>query len=331
MKPDLMIIKDGGRHFRRGSWLRRISLRLVQTLLTLFGASILIWALVPFAEGDPATRILQARGVENPQLLEIQSVRRELSLDEPHLVQYFGWLGKAVRGDLSVSYQSGKSVTEEISKRLPATALLAVIAFLMSITLSLAAALLSTAYADRLPDKIIQLLTQASAAIPSFLLGLLILQFAVVGFGCATVISSSSISDVWLPAFCLSIGRAASWTQILRANLLEALEARYTLVAKARGATDWRILWRYALPNALIPFLTVIGIGIGSLLGGAAIVETVFSWNGIGSYAVSAIRARDLPVIQGFVLVVTLAYTMSSLTVDLLSAIVDPRLRTIEI
>lgn len=327
MKPDRQTIKFSARYFRRGSWSRLIAARIGQAILAMFGASVLIWALLPLAEGDPATRVLQARGVENPRLIEIEAVRRELNLDEPRVVQYFGWLGRAALGDLSVSYQSGKPVAEEITKRFPATALLAFVAFLLSIFLSLAAALLSASYVNRTPDKLIQLLTQTGAAMPSFLLGLLALQFVVVGFGWGRVVSGSSISDVWLPALCLAVGRAASWTQILRANLLEALEARYTLVARARGATDWRVLCGYALPNALVPFLNVVGVGIGSLLGGAAIVETVFSWNGVGSYAVSAIGARDLPVVQGFVILATLSYIAANLAVDLLSAFVDPRLR----
>lgn len=328
MTPDRLIIKTGGaRYFRRGSFLSSLFTRLAQAVLAMLGASVLVWALLPLAGGDPATRILQGRGVENPGALEIEATRRELNLDESRIVQYFAWLGRAVRGDLSISFQSGRPVAEEIAKRFPATALLAVVALLFSIVLSVSAAVLSVAFYDKLPDKIIRFLTQAGAAMPSFLLGLLVLQFVVIGFGWGKVVSGSSVADALLPALCLAVGRASDWTQILRANLLEALEARYTLVARARGATRWRVLLRYALPNALIPFLTVVGIGIGSLFGGAVIVETVFSWNGIGSYAVGAIGARDLPVVQGFVVVATLIYVVSSLLVDALAALIDPRLR----
>lgn len=139
------------------------------------------------------------------------------------------------------------------------------------------------------------------------------------------MLSGDSLHDVWLPALCRPIGRASDWAQLLRANLLEALGAHYTVVATARGATRVRVLVRYALPNALLPFLTV--VGIGSLLGGAAIIETVFTYPGIGSYAVAAITARDLPVVQGFVVVSTFAYVTASFLVDLMSALIDPRLR----
>lgn len=312
---------------RRDSFFLRVTTRIGQAFLALFGASVLIWALLPLAEGDVAERVLLARGVENPSQTEIAAVRGEFGLDRTLPEQYAAWLARAARGDLSVSYQSGKPVWQEITSRLPATALLVSVALLLAVFLSLSAALVCVVFYEKFPDRFIQFLTQTGAAVPPFLLGLLLLQFLVVGFGFGNVIAADSLADVWLPASCLAVGRAADWTQILRANLLEALNARFVLVAKARGASDWRILIRYALPNALLPFLTVVGIGIGGLVGGAAIVETVFSWRGIGSYAVQAVAARDLPVVQGFVLVSTLTFVAASLLVDIAGALIDPRLR----
>jgi ABC-type dipeptide/oligopeptide/nickel transport system permease component len=314
---------------RRGSLPALIGARLAQAGLAVLGASVLVWALLPLAPGDPALRTLQARGVANPRPAEIAAMRDELKLDRPAVVQYFTWLGRAVRGDLSISYQSGRPVSEEIGRRLPATALLAGVALVFSILLAVAVALTGAAFYGKLPDKIVRLLTQAGAACPSFLLGLLALQFIVVGSGWGHVLSGDSLHDVWLPALCLSVGRASDWAQLLRANLLEALGAHYTVIATARGATRLRVLMRYALPNALLPFLTVVGVGVGSLLGGAAIIEAVFTYPGIGSYAVAAITARDLPVVQGFVVVSTFAYVTASFLVDLMSALIDPRLRRV--
>jgi len=311
-------------------FLRLILTRIGQAFLSVFGVSILVWALLPLAEGDTAERVLKARGVENPTTLEIKTVRDEFGLEKPLVVQYFNWLKRAAHGDFSVSYQSKRQVLTEISERLPATILLAFAAFLLSLVFSISGAMVSATFYGKFPDRVIQFLTQASSAVPSFLLGLLILQFVVVGYGFGNVVSDVSFSDAVLPAFCLAILIFGSWTQILRANLLEALNSRYALVAKARGASNQRILWRYALPNALLPFLTVVGIGIGSLLGGAAIIETVFSWNGIGSYAVQAVAARDLPVVQGFVIFATLIYILSNLTVDIIALWLDPRLRIVK-
>lgn len=307
-------------------YFRLILGRIVQSALAVFGVSILVWSLIPLASGDTAERVLNARGVENPTELEIKAVREEFGLDSPLFVQYFAWTSKALRGDFSKSYQTKRPVIDELVERLPATILFAFIALLMSLVFSISAALISAAYFERMPDRLIQFLTQISSAVPSFLLGLLILQYLVAGYGLGNVITEVSISGAMFPAFCLAWARFGSWTQILRTNLIEASFSRYALVAKARGATDRRILWRYALPNAVLPFLTVVGIGIGSLLGGAAIIETVFSWNGIGSRVVEAVTARDLPIIQGFVIFATLIYIASNLAVDLLALRINPRL-----
>lgn len=309
------------------SYLRLISERIAQAVLAVFGVSILVWAIVPLASGDAAERVLKARGVENPTELEIKAVREEFELDRPLIAQYFAWISKAARGDFSQSYQTKRAVASELAERLPATVMLAAIALLMSLFFSISAALISAAYFEKLPDRLINLLTQISSAVPSFLLGLLILQFLVVGYGIGSVITKVSLSGAIFPAFCLAWMKFGTWTQILRTNLVEAKFSRYALVAKARGATDRRILWRYALPNAVLPFLTIVGVGIGSLLGGAAIIETIFSWNGIGSRVVEAVAARDLPIIQGFVIFATLIYIFSNLAVDLLVLKINPPLK----
>jgi ABC-type dipeptide/oligopeptide/nickel transport system permease component len=307
--------------------LKVLGLRLGQALLTVLGASVLIWALLPLTPGDPALRLLQARGVLEPLPAEIEAVRQELGLDRPLPVQYVQWLGRAIRGDLSDSYQSGKPVLEEFGKRLPATAMLAGVALALSFLVSIPAALLGAAYHERWPDQAVRFLTQIGATTPSFLAGLLVLYIVVLKLGWGKIISSGEFSQVWLPAACLALGRSARWAQLLRANLLESLGSRYILVATARGAARIRILLRYALPNALLPFLTAVGVGIGALLGGSAIIETVFTWPGLGSYMVAAIGARDLPVIQGFVAINTLIYVGASFLVDTLAALLDPRIR----
>jgi len=301
--------------------------RCAQILLTLLGASVLIWAMLPLAPGDPALRTLQALGLENPREAEVQAMRRELRLDRPLWRQYGAWLARAMRGDLSVSWQSGRPVRDELVKRLPATARLAFVTLLMALALALALALVGAAFAGGWPDRAMKLLTQLGASAPAFLLGLLLLQFVVPRSGVGRVLSSGTMADVWLPAFCLAIGRASDWAQLLRAGLIEALGARYTLVAAARGASKLRLLARYALPNALLPFLSAVGTGVGYLLGGVAIIEAVFTWPGLGGYVISAITARDLPVIQGFVIFSALTFVAATMLTDVASAMIDPRLR----
>lgn len=310
-------------------WFWQLLKRGAQMLLTLLGASVLIWLLLPLAPGDPALRTLQALGIENPREAEVQAMRQALQLDRSLPQQYVHWLQRALNGDLSVSWQSGKPVVQELRKRLLATSLLAFVTLFLAIVLALSLALCSAAFYERWPDRVAQMLAQLGASLPTFLLGLLLLQFVVIGSGVGRVVASGTLQDVWLPALCLAIGRAADWAQLLRVGLLDARQARFTLVAAARGASQWRLLLRYALPNALLPFLAVVGTGLGYLLGGIAITEAVFSWPGLGSYVVSAITARDLPVIQGFVLFSTLTFVVATFLADVISALLDPRLREV--
>lgn len=308
------------------SLLKFVGARFVHALGTMLGASVLIWALLPLAPGDTALRTLQARGIDEPRPFEVAAVREELGLYGSLIIQCFRWLGRATQGDFSNSYVSGQPVSTEIGKRLSATTLLAGAALLFSILLAISAALIEAAYFQKWPDRALGILTQAGASMPGFLLGLLVLQGIVGGISWGQVVSRGSLSEVWLPAFCLSVGRAAEWAQLLRANLIEAMNRSYTLVAMARGATKWGALWRFALPNAALPFLTVVGVGIGSLLGGAAIIETVFTWPGIGSYVVASLTARDLPGVQAFVILSALTYVGTRVLVDVASTLIDPRL-----
>lgn len=272
--------------------LKAMGLRLMQAVLTVLGASVLIWSLLPLTPGDPALRLLESQGVIAPLPQEIEAVRHEWEMDRPLPVQYFKWLNRALHGDLSIS-----------------------------------AALIAALYEEQWPDHLIRVLTQIGAAMPSFLMSLLVLYLVVLKLHRGHIISNGQLSHVWLPALCLGIGRSASWTQLLRVNLLEMLTKRYTLVATARGASKLRVLLRYALPNAAIPFFTAVGVGIGTLLGGAPIIEVIFSWPGTGSFVVESIAARDMPVIQGFVMISTIIYIVMSLLVDILAGLMDARVR----
>lgn len=307
--------------------LRIVATRVVQAIAAALGASVLVWALVPLAPGDPAQRVLLARGVTDPEPHEVAAIRAELGLDRPLVEQYLTWLARAVRGDLSESYQTGRPVVEELLARLPATGLLAGVAIAIAVFAAVPAALLAAAWRGRWPDALLRGAALVGAATPAFLAGLVVLQVVVLYGGLGRALSDGHPGHVWLPALVLALGRAADWSRLLRASLLESLSSGYTWVAAARGATRFRVLTVHALPNALLPFLTAVGVGIGALIGGAAIVEAVFTWPGVGSYVVSAIGARDLPVIQGFAALAALTYVATSLTVDLLGSLLDPRTR----
>jgi len=302
--------------------------QMVQATLTLLAASILIWSLLPLTPGDPAMRFLEAHGAGAPLPSEIKALRHEWGLDKPLPIQYIQWVKRALHGDLSGSFQSGKPVAGELAKRFPYTMMLAGTTVVISLFLSVIAALIASSHEGKWPDHLITFLTQIGTTTPSFLLGLLLLYFVVLNYNIGQILSKGQFSHVWLPSLCLSVHLAAGWTQILRASLLEVLNKNFTLVAKARGASPLRVLFRYALPNAFLPFLTAIGMGFGALLGGAPIIESIFSWPGMGSYAIEAIAARDMPVIQGFVMVSTVLYVVMSFGVDTISNLLDVRHNT---
>lgn len=307
-----------------GGWLSQAA---VQALVSLLGASLLVWALLPLAPGDPARRILEGQGIEDPTPAQIEGLRTELRLDRSIPEQYGSWLGRAVRGDLSTSWTDGSDVRTELLRRAPATALLAVTAIALALAIAVPAALLAARFPGRWPDTATRGVALLGSAVPSFVTSLLLLQVVVVGFGWGSTLTRGTISDVWLPAAALAFALAATWSRLLRASLLEALSQPYTAMVAARGASRTRVLVRHALPNASVPLLHAVGLGVGALLGGAAIVETVFTWPGVGRYVVSAVQRRDLPVVQGFAMMATLVYVTVSLSVDGLSRLIDPRLR----
>ncbi|QBY01271.1 ABC transporter permease [Rhodophyticola sp. CCM32] len=301
--------------------------RIVQAIATAFAASIVVWAILPLAPGDPATRVLLARGVQDPTAAEIEVAREVLGLNKPLLVQFWDWLGRVLQGDLGQSFTSRGSVTGEILDRLPATLILLGTALVVSIVLSMLLALVAAYYRDRWPDRLIRFYTQIGASLPTFIFGLLALQFIIVGFNIGRVLSDGIWTAALIPAFIIGIDRAAGWTQLLRAGLLEQMASGYADVARTRGATERRILLRHALPNAVLPFLTAIGVSIGALIGGAPLIEVIFTWPGLGAYLLEALTARNYPVIQAYVLIAAVSYVTAALLIDLLALAMDPRLR----
>ncbi len=312
---------------QRGGLLVAALLRIGQALLTALAASVIVWALLPLAPGDVARRVLLARGMQDLTPAEIESAREELGLNDPLTIQFLNWLGGVLQGDLGQSFTSQAPVAREIMERLPATVMLLGLALAFSIALSLVFALIATACRDRWPDRAIRLYTQIGAALPTFVFALLALTFLVVGFQLGRVLADPSWSAALIPAFIIGLDRAASWTQLLRAGLLEAMASGYAEVARARGASERRILLRHALPNALLPFLTAIGVSIGALIGGVPLIEAIFTWPGLGAYLLEALSSRNYPVIQAYVLITALSYVTAALLIDLAALVLDPRLR----
>ena len=315
------------KQLRRDGLIAAAFSRIAQALITAFAATVIVWALLPLAPGDVATRVLLARGVDHPTAAEIAATRQELGLNNPLHVQFFDWVGQALQGDLGQSFTSRAPVTQEIMERLPATVMLLGMALVFSAVLSLLFALIAAGYRDRWPDRLIQLYTQIGAALPTFVFALLALTFIVVGFQMGRVLADATWKAALIPAFIIGLDRAASWTQLLRAGLLEAMASGYANVSRARGASERRILIRHALPNAFLPFLTAIGISVGALIGGAPLIEAIFTWPGLGAFLLEALSARNYPVIQAYVLIAALSYVSAALLIDLIAILIDPRLR----
>lgn len=307
--------------------MRAVLGRLGQAVGTLSGAGVLIFGMLALTPGDPARRVLAARGITEPSPVAIAATRAELRLDDPLVLRFQQWVTGVVTGDLGLSWQTGRPVVEEFATRLPATLRLTAAALALAVVLAVLLALAAAARPNRWPDAVSRAAALAMLVVPGFVLGVVILDVLVVRWGYGRVIADGTWATVFLPALTLALGSAAVWSRVLRTSLLEAASAPYLRVSAARGASRWRQLCVHQLPNATPPFLTMVGLGTAGLLGGAPIVESVFTWPGVGRYTVEAIEARDMPVVAGFTLLTVVAYVLASLVIDLLCTLIDPRLR----
>ncbi len=293
----------------------------------LLGISLISFLLLNFAPGDAAEITLRRQnGGVTPPREAVEQMRRELGLDAPLPVRYARWLSRAVRGDLGDSYRSGDSIAAEMARRLPATLLLAaaslVIALLAGIPLGVLAALRRGSWVDA----VTRLLALLGAAVPSYLLALLLMLFFAVKLNWLPAIGYGSPKNLVLPALALSFAVTAQLMRLTRAAMLEAQGQDYMRTARAKGLSESTVIWRHALKNAMLPVITVVGTSAGHLLGGAVIIETIFGWPGVGQFVVAGISQRDYPVVQGFVLYIAIIFLMVNLAVDLTYRWLDPRL-----
>lgn len=300
----------------------------MQIVLTLFAASVISFSLIPLSPGSPAASILANEG-RRVTAEAVRAKEHELGLDRPLLQQYLAWMGHAVRGDLGRSWKAPIPVRTLLAERIGATLLLGVVALALGLGISVAVALVSAHWRDRPADHGLRLVTLMLTGIPAFVLGLLVLQFVVLELGVGRVVSDGTLRSVWMPAGVLALTGVAGWSRPLRALLLDAGDSPFVQVAVARGASERRVLLVHALPNAFVEFLGFLALGLGGIIGGTPIVEAVFSWPGFGAMAVHAVQQRDVPVIQAFVLLSTLAYVMGSMAADLAARRLDPRRRIV--
>ncbi|WP_127010018.1 nickel ABC transporter permease [Veillonella sp. CHU110] len=307
--------------------MKTIVSKVSQLLVTLIGVTFLTFCLTYIAPGDPALMVLEAGDTIVSQEM-IDATRKEMGLDRPFMEQYVRWVAGAVQGDLGTSYSGKKAVTEKLSEGLGATALLAVSAFILNVLISIPMGIYSAVKANKLPDFIIRFFAFVNVSMPSFWLGMILLYIFGLKLHWVPIATSTiSFKALILPAITLAGVMAAKFTRQVRTVIIEELHQDYVMGARARGMSESQILWKHVLPNALLPLITIMGMGIGWLLAGSAVIEIVFSWPGMGKMAVYAIAMRDYPLIEGFVLWIALAYTVINFLVDISYSILDPRLK----
>jgi len=305
--------------------LRPVFARFVALVPVVIGVTILVFALNAVALGDPARVAMGQRA--DPEALA--RLRREYALDRPLPVQYMAWLGRLARGDLGESFREQRPVGEVIVERLPATARLALAATLISIVLGVGMGGLAAVRAGSALDHLLMGVAVLGISTPVFWLGMMLaLVFAVtLGWLPVSGYGDGALRHLILPAFTLGALHTGTVARMTRSSLLEVVRQDFMATARAKGLPEWAVLGKHALRNALVPVVTVIGIGLADLLVGAPLTETVFAWPGVGRLLVAAVGQRDLPVVMGAVLVFALVYVLGNLLVDLAYLVVDPRMR----
>lgn len=300
--------------------------RLVLFIPVGLGVTILVFVLIRFAPGDPIIRML---GIDYSPEAE-SALRHQLGLDQPIPVQYVLWLGRVVRGDLGRALFSREPVLDLILGRLPTTLALTVGTMFIALLIALPAGILSAARKDTLLDNVSRLVSIVGVSVPVFWFGLILLIIFSANlhwFPLGGTFQEYGWSAVVLPSVALGSGFSALITRMIRSNLLDVLGEDYVRTARAKGLVEAAVLYRHTLKNALIPVVTVIGLQIGTLLGGAVLTETVFNLPGLGRLLVESINRRDYPIIQGCVLLIAFFFVVANLVVDMAYAWIDPRIR----
>lgn len=306
--------------------------RLLLAVPVLLLVSTLVFVLIRSIPGDPTQMLLG--DVEDPAKLE--AMRHALGLDQPVLTQFALWFGALLRGDLGRSIVNGEPVAGLVLSRFAVTAQIVLVATLISAVISVPAGMLAAWRRGRRADAAIVIVSTLLMSMPSFWVGIVLLLVFGVQLGWLPVVGFVPVTaDFWrgaafllLPVLALVLTEIATITRVTRASAIEVLGLDYIANARAKGLAERVVLLRHALPNAFPPALTILGLILGQLLGGAAVVETVFTLPGVGRLLVESIYARDYPVVQGCLLLVAVAYVLVNLIVDLLYPIFDPRLRT---
>lgn len=296
--------------------------RLLQTIPVIIGVTIVVFLIMQMVPGDTA-QILAGEGASKEA---IQDLRHEYGLDKPLHIQYFDYMQGVMQGDLGLSLKSRQPVYDEIMTRLPITIELAFYSTLITVILGILAGIISAVRPYSLSDMSIMVVALLGISFPSFFLGLILMYIFSVELQWLPVGGWDSIKHMVLPAVALGTSGAAIVARMTRSSMLEVVRQDYIRTAKAKGLRRYLVIYKHALRNALIPVITVVGLQFGALLGGTVVIESVFAINGLGRLIVESIRMRDLPMVQGGVLVASLVFVIVNLFVDILYKFFNKRI-----
>lgn len=306
--------------------LKYVLRRLLLLIPMLLGASVIIFLLLHYGGNDPAMSYLRLSNIP-PTDEALAQARIHLGLDQPLLIQYGQWLFKAVQLDFGRSYVTGAPVVERLLYYLPNTLYLAGVAVVLTILISVPLGVAAAVYKGRWPDHLTRIMAYIGVSSPSFWLGFMLMLFFAVKLQWLPSMGIGGFQYVIMPAFSIAFMSACINIRLIRGNMLEQMNNRTILYAHMRGVKKSSIIGRHMLKNSLLPVITALGMSIGEILGGSVIAEVIFSWPGVGSYAVSALLDKDFPVMQCYILMMTVIFVLCNLVVDILYAVVDPRIR----
>ena len=300
--------------------------RIVQLIPVLIGITFLSYAMMRIAGSDAITEMYGNKGGVDQAIID--AARADLGLDKPFLTQYFSWLGGMLTGDMGTSYISGRNVFDTFVSKLPATLLLTALSILLTIIISIPLGVLAAVRHDRFTDYLIRFCSFVGNSLPNFFVAMLLMYFLSIKMGWLPVISNGlSLKSAAMPTLTLAIAMSAKYLRQVRATVLEELNKDYVYGAQARGVRGRVTLWKSVMKSSMLTIITLLALSIGSLLGGTAIIESIFMWDGVGKLAVDAITMRDYPIIQAYVVWMAIIYVLVNLITDLLYHAMDPRIR----
>ena len=302
--------------------------RFVTILIVLWSVATLTYFMVHVTPGDTASAIIiSVYGEEFVTDDIVAAVSKKYDLDRPVIVQYLDWLWKAVRFDFGISYRYNMPVSRLLRARLPNTLRLGLLAFLISSVIGIPLGIVSALRQNKFVDHFTRVTSLLVGSFPGFWMALMLIIFFSLRLGLFPTSGMERPSSIVLPAVTLSLGMMASTTRMMRASMLEVQRQDYMVVAKSKGIRRGAVLTRHGFRNALPTVITIMGLQIGHILGGSVLVESIFAWPGVGELFNSAMSAKDLPMLEGCVILITFGYALANLLVDIVYALLDPRVK----